>query len=224
MQLIYVFIYTMLMMFLFTNKVKIKSIAMSLINVFIIVLTNYLLFKEFIVQFNLYIFLLTTFLATPLFLFIKKEVVRFHFIYICFAVISISVLSELFIFNFRHFESFNYKNLSFKIQADEQLYKNDDNTYVAPNDGTYYFYLTNINSTVKNIQIDLENILNPSKVQEVTVFATDEANENYFELPGFYTNHEIPRSCYHRLHLSGKTEKLKIAIPLSKDETISILH
>lgn len=224
MQLIYVFIYTMLMMFLFTNKVKIKSIAMSLINVFIIVLTNYLLFREFIVQFNLYIFLLTTFLALPLFLFIKKEVVRFHFIYICFCVISISVLSELFIFNFRHFESFNYKNLSFKIQADELLYKNDDNTYVAPSDGTYYFYLTNIGSTVKNIQIDLENILNHSKVQEVTIFATDEANENYFELPSFYTNHEISRSCYHRLHLSGKTEKLKIAVPLSKDETISILQ
>ena len=43
MQLIYVFIYTMLTMFLFTNKIKIKSIAMPLINVFIIVLTNYLL-------------------------------------------------------------------------------------------------------------------------------------------------------------------------------------
>lgn len=111
-------------------------------------------------------------------------------------ILVISLLLELFVFNFRHYESLSYKETN--------LYTDK---YIAST-GEDYIEFKDINKKINNIYIDIDN--HKDEAINLEIYATDEANQKYFELPEKEIYNGLKQMKYIKINLSGKTDKLKI--------------
>ncbi len=123
--------------------------------------------------------------------------------------IGIGIILELVVFNFRTIESFAYQptNLTNKIKLHGM--KETEGKIEITNNNDNYIEITSINKKINNIKLDLE-IDSFHDYLKYTIYGQDEANHLYFSLPTQYLYPKITRSKYVRLHLSGKSEKIKI--------------
>lgn len=135
----------------------------------------------------------------------------------------ISLIIEVFVFNFRSWESILYENQfktypSRELQFPQDVVKINENIFLSSNN-ELEFEINNINSEVNNLYLDVKILDNnytntglevKSNAIQFNIIATDEANNLYFELPQMTVDNTFPRTEYVKLNLAGNVEKLKV--------------
>ena len=133
--------------------------------------------------------------------------------------LSISFILETSLFNYRHYESLNYKEQTLSyIRLDEKI-KNNSGILSVKEDGNYKIELLNINKKVHNIYIDLENDYSNYIPIKMNLLYTDEANATYVPTPSFSVTKNINRSLFQKIHTSGKSEKIALNVELKKSSS-----
>ena len=126
-------------------------------------------------------------------------------------IILVSLLSELFLFNYKHWQTIGYKGSNpevhfYGISKDNDVYTVDD--------GDRYLEITDINGYLKNALIEIVDIdkeeYDESSYINVGFEATDEGHSLYYGLYSRKITHKEPRSYYVTFHLYGKAKNLKI--------------
>ena len=120
---------------------------------------------------------------------------KFKYIYVILIVLLISTVVEIFICNFRTFQSFNYKPL-----------KNQEINYIS----NQAIEIKNINQDVKNIYIDL----NTKEDYDLQIELSDDGNEIYYAVPAREISNKILRSKYLAIYPFGKLQKIKLIFSL----------
>ena len=133
----------------------------------------------------------------------------------------LAVVLEFFVFNFRHWESYLWRDEHVLMQEwlvgpglrqiEPTLYEVTE----AEGEETATIELLNINRELHNIHVGLK-IENPSTPQDeavnIQLKVTDGANQKYFRLPERDILYRVPKSEYIRLQLSGPTEEVQLII------------
>ena len=224
-----------LLFIIFKNHGKLKNLMIFILTI----VSTYMLYKiQFISNPNIISFkfninnLLTWILDNILmnFIFINiinykkinikiKKNLKFKYLFVFIFIIALTTFLELFIFNFRHYESLNYKEETLKNIKINNLNKNNNNNnyQILKNN---YIEFNNINKEIKNLYIDIIPIT--TNKLNYTILATDEANELYFELPKRTLVQSIDQSKYIKMNLSGKTKKLKIIFDTTDDTNTNL--
>ena len=122
--------------------------------------------------------------------------------------LMISFFLEIFIFNFRTFQSLFYhqENLTDKITYNG-IEKNSDNSFTVTDEENNYIEIENINQKINNIKLDFDI---SKKYIEYIIYATDEANSEYLQLNNRYLYPSIEKSKYVKLNMYGNSSKIKI--------------
>ena len=162
----------------------------------------------------------------------------------CLILAIAAVLVELFVFNFRTFESLTFAPVNtFTVTAagrtDADSAGTTDNSgtddTVVKSGQTIVFYdagnavitLEQIDAATYNLHIDAELLTSPSSPLTIRLSARDEGNEQYYELPEVTIDPSDPSSSYIRLNLSGKAKSIRITFkdlssPVLRLNTIDI--
>lgn len=123
----------------------------------------------------------------------------------------ITLLTEVLVFNMRHWESLGYKTTSVDItQIGSGLEQDNKGWFIFDGSEDSYIELGYVGQEIKNIYIGLES--DKPYRQALTIFATDEGNRLYYELPQREVVTTVERSKYIKMNTAGKTEKLKIRL------------
>lgn len=141
----------------------------------------------------------------------KKTILKFGILIIA------SLLIEIFVCNFRHFESLRYSEIEdYTIQYDDGIQVNDDGSITVLEEGTRRIELLNINQKVHNIRLDIEKAFTDKEFEKrlavvtVQLFMTDQGNTIYYGMPPRNVIHKVEDTHYIKLNLSGESEKLAI--------------
>ena len=143
----------------------------------------------------------------------------------------LAVALEFFVFNFRHWESYLWRDEHVLMQEwlvgpglrqiEPTLYEVTE----AEGEETATIELLNINRELHNIHVGLK-IENPSTPQDeavnIQLKVTDGANQKYFRLPERDILYRVPKSEYIRLQLSGPTEEVQLIINAEQGDRIRI--
>ena len=123
-------------------------------------------------------------------------------------IILISVIIEIFICNFKFFQTITYqpRNIS---NGEITILKNTD---------YYVVEIDNLNTIIHNIYIDVDY---PCKY-DLTIEATDEGNELYTSLPSREISNKVEKSKYISLQLSGEAQKIKLNFSILASENPKI--
>ncbi len=144
-------------------------------------------------------------------------------------IFLISLALEVFVFNFRFYETMGNEEMVVDINDvkfnDGLLFEPDNKwildgdelkpSFVVTDDKEKSFEILNINKEIDNIYIDIANVKTKSYQNKKTVVklsATDEANALYYDLPERDIVRDVEKSKYISLNLSGESEKLKVKI------------
>lgn len=128
--------------------------------------------------------------------------------------LCISLVLEIFLFNYTHFISFFYPEES---TVEYNCYP-DGLMYHLQSDTTYYKYVVNIynvDKKINNIYIDLKSDA------DIDLYLTDEANKNLYDAKSHTISKYVPKSNYIKVHTSGKTSVAKLEI-VSEVENLNI--
>lgn len=136
-------------------------------------------------------------------------------------ILFLTVLIEVTILNFRHWESLLFPPMEkYDVTIGDGIKLGKKGKGIIKDAGQAYIEFKNIDQNVKNLFLDLE--IGDGKLPEkinVAIQATDMANKNYFSLPEREIINGIVNSKYIRLHLSGKSSNIKINL-LAANETL----
>ena len=133
---------------------------------------------------------------------------------------------ETFVFNYRCWESLlNQEKVVENFECGKGIKKSGE-YYEIVDEKEAFLEIKALNINLKNILADIDVADNASVCDErffpIRIFMTDEANSEYKELPSMNIVRRIKESKYVRLHLSGKTNKIKIKIDLPEGAKISV--
>lgn len=131
------------------------------------------------------------------------------------------LLTELTLFNFRHYESLFYHEIKVTdYLIGSGLKPTGDGQYISQEAGDKTLEIPKINQELQNIHLDI--LSQQSEVVKITLMASDEGNQQYYSLPPRELLHQVVQSQYMRLHLYGAAKSLKIAIDASPGDLITI--
>ncbi len=163
----------------------------------------------------------------------KAMLTKYRFFIIFLAVVF---AAEIFVFNFRTFQSLFYKTETidnWHCTDDKKAYVNGKNIRFYENNVD--ILLENINEEVRNIYIDMEstyNISNPSEGERLKyeaeknvkfyITADDETNKKGIVTPESNIVTSLERTKYKKLQLKGKTNNIKITFTNLKDREYTI--
>lgn len=140
----------------------------------------------------------------------------------------IAVFLEIFIFNFRFYQSLGYSETALTnpyFGSGLTNYDKSQGSVYAEKSGDKYIEFTNIDKKINNIYLDIvrENKNNESDKEKIKIIikATDEANQEYLTLPSRDIVSSFERSKYISLNLAGVSDKIQICPDVS-DENIFI--
>ena len=134
----------------------------------------------------------------------------------------ISVLLEIFIFNYKHWVSVFNNSISYDTYFSEGFILNEDGTYTTTA-GEHYIELTNISSKVKSSSLIIKKYNSDDLLAVPVSFAAiDDAHSDYYHLGQrtIYTTEN--RSMYQLLHLYGATKSLKANLNIGENEKVFI--
>lgn len=141
--------------------------------------------------------------------------------FICVILAVIAIVMELFLFNFRTFESMTFPPVSGYTLTDEKGQAvNTGQTLAADKNGNVTFFVENINATVQNLYLDVFAPLSDSSSLSIQLYARDEGNNQYYDLPQITLSTVKESGKYIRLNLSGKAKSLQIILKDVPDDTI----
>lgn len=143
-----------------------------------------------------------------------------------FKVLVLCIFLEVFIFNFKHFESYFFENIKgYTISNSNGLDEVGSAFYKINNSADAFFEINELDANVGNLYIDFNGKNEGDPNEEmllILIEMTDEANVVYQRLPEIKILAGIKESKYVRLHLSGKSTKLKINILGNKGDVFHI--
>lgn len=131
-------------------------------------------------------------------------------------VIIVAIVLETFIFNFRHWESLTFGTSSSPtMSVGASLEKNVDGTYHINGSDDAYFELTGMDSSIRNVYLDLVGETETrqgtdARALQIQLCVTDDANSTYMELDPTEIVPSVEESKYIRLHLIGKTPRIRV--------------
>ena len=143
----------------------------------------------------------------------KKKQARSVFL----LVFVITVICEIFIFNFKFWDSLSAKEIQIRPTVIDGATKIDEDRYRIYKKNAYLEY-EGINSEIKYVRISPETGYDTS----VKFSATDEGNEFPLGAPLRKVNTYVKPSQYIRLHYSGKIDMLHIDLSGSRGTTINL--
>lgn len=133
-------------------------------------------------------------------------------------IFSLALFIECFFYNFRYWESLSFQPVTaYSVQSGSGVATVDENNkiYKITNPKNAYIEITGIDEHVDNLYLNLfttkEN-KNKRAVMHLQLDITDAGNAAYWKLPATEIVNGILESQYIRLHLIGKSPKIKINI------------
>lgn len=144
----------------------------------------------------------------------------------CIIVFFIILVAELFVFNFRHWESLGNKEIEhYQITEAEGLIRQADGTYILA-EGERYLEISGIDSRLNTLFIDVEILSGGDEraTLPVTLYlsARDESHENYYWIPDRQIWHSQERSQYLNWHLYGDCKSIRITPALGEGTQVKI--
>lgn len=131
-------------------------------------------------------------------------------------ILLIAVVLEATVFNFRFFTSLGYEPVE-GYQASHHTERDVNGKLTAVTE------ITGIQAELKNIRVRVVEKTKRRVSYNIKTYATDEANELYFALPDRQVNMSVPRTQYMNMHLSGKSEKLRVEVfNVSEGTTVEV--
>ena len=128
-----------------------------------------------------------------------------------FVLFVITLLLEIFLFNFRFWQSIGYDASPISVTSvGEGLIKNEDGTYIFNGSDNSYFEFSQVNSEVNNIYLSISSTADVPYRQYVSFDVTDEGNAIYYKLPKREVVSSVERSKYIKFNTNGVVGKLRI--------------
>lgn len=141
-------------------------------------------------------------------------------------ILAIVCLLELFVFNFRHWESLSNKEITnFSVNMAEGFVRQEDGTYLL-REGDKYLEITDVDARLNTLRMDIEILDTGDEYSQVTLqqWARDESHELYYRLPDREIWHVSERSQYLNYHFYGNCKSLRIAPALGEGTHIRISY
>ncbi len=140
----------------------------------------------------------------------KKGAILFVF------AITIAFLSEIFLYNYGYWKTLGNNSITeYNINYGQGIcIKEDGNIVLSPTRESLYVEITDINKPVTCLEFDAVWSDEAQKDEDVNyrIYAIDEGNAFYLQLPDVFVNQLISGSKYCMLHLAGNVKSLKIEI------------
>ncbi len=141
---------------------------------------------------------------------IKGYIVPAAVILVCIAVL------EVFVFNFRHWQSLNNDPVTAEYTYSESLTAEDVNAFrIGSADDPVYLEISDIDLDIENIALDITfPELGVTAVETVKYHLEiiDEGNRNRYALPGMEFLHLVPQSHYDYLDLYGNARNIRVCL------------
>lgn len=151
-------------------------------------------------------FLITSVTALILYIISKKQK---NFLKSCAmalaAIVIFAVGLEVTVFNINYYTSRNNTPIDLSGHMSDNLNENGSYTF----DGLAQIDFKDINTTIKNVRIDLTE--NNNANVKLRLYLTDEANQFYYPTPEKDIYHSVEKSEYINIHTSGVSKDFKIA-------------
>lgn len=145
---------------------------------------------------------------------IKKKILLF---------ICLTAAIELFIFNFRAFESLTYKPVaSLKLAYSDNAFFTESGYLTFSDEGDCYIEITGLSQVISNLFLDIAEISNPDAEISLTLSAKDDGNAQYYDLPALTLNPSDKSDKYIKLNLSGEAQSLRITLKNANGATYLI--
>lgn len=128
-------------------------------------------------------------------------------------ILLVSLVLEVFVFNFRTFESLTFRKISpvsVKYGSENAVVKNGSEEVKLRSAADLTFTMENINEYVKNIMLDVT--VSGTEVIPVALSATDEGNSSYRSFPQTEVTSYANSSKYIKLNLAGKAKDIKAVL------------
>ena len=206
-NILFVMIFTSFLYFINYRKIDKLLLVDIVISIIINIIMNKLCFYSFFSNKLLYTLLFTVLSCEIIFIFRNKIKPNNIINFLIISLVSVSLV-ELFIFNYRHFTSYNNTEITPKYSVDGV------NSGYSGNK-VYSVELNDINKEISNIYLDCGNA-------NVKVKISDEGHSEYYELPDFFVLSKNKRSRYHEIYTLGKVNKLYLSFAF-KDNSSDIL-
>lgn len=133
-------------------------------------------------------------------------------------LLAVSLLLELFVFNYKWIGSCANKpempdfSVQNAVLDSENIYKSKG--------GDCYILINDIDRPISYLDLNIK--VDGSEINNITISAKDEANGEWLDAPSCTLAENIERSHYIRLHYSGNVSDLRIKFKADKDKNIEI--
>lgn len=142
-------------------------------------------------------------------------------VFFAIALLLLSLLFEIVVGNFRHWESLTFTKTKIAgYRLEQGLEEIGNNRYRITDPNQAYIDVLGHMSNVKNLYVNISSEDNDAV--SVSVVADDSANSAGLELGKAVIAKNIDISRYLRLHLNGRTNYIRIKIEAGKDAIISM--
>ena len=133
------------------------------------------------------------------------------------ALLVICLFLEIFIFNFRHWESLGFETLeSYTVHYDSTFTESGSGTYTS-SAGEMWITLSGLDEQVDNLRLDIQGA-----VLSLQLSVWDEGNTTGEEYPIREYHPEVEEESYIRLDTAGKVHKIRIALSNPDEHRISV--
>ena len=134
--------------------------------------------------------------------------------------VLVAIALEFLLFNFRWWQSADYRSSSVSFTVTDNLALTEDGSYRYTGRGEALVELPNIHQKIHNLYLPIQRT--ETKPLEVTLSFTDEAHANYRGLASRQILQTEKRSWYFAMQTAGKSEKIQIRLNLKADEAVRI--
>ena len=135
------------------------------------------------------------------------------------------LLAEIFIFNYRHFESLFHEEITdYGLIVSDALIRQKDGSYLV-GEGEAYLEFTQIDRRLDTLFFDVEPEGREEETYEpvsLNQWARDESHEEYYGLPARQIWHGQKRSQYLTYHFYGLCKSLRLSLGLRPGERIRL--
>lgn len=143
----------------------------------------------------------------------RGDIIKKYIIVAFFILVSVMFL-EVFLFNFRHWQSVNNVPVTAEYVCSDNLSVEDVNAFRVISDETSpYVEVDNIDIDIENIALDIilpEQGVTAVETIEYHFEVMDQGNRNRYDLPGMEFMHLVPQSHFDFLDLYGNAHNIRL--------------
>lgn len=140
-----------------------------------------------------------------------------------FITVMIILILELFICNFRSWESLFFTPINFyKIELGDGLIDMGNNNFYVDASKNCFIELTNINQKVHNIYLNISSTNEEEPYLYMDLYAKDEGHNAGYLFTSVYIYDQVPRSHYIKCNLFGKAKSIAMDFSNYDKQTIQL--